>query len=259
MATCLHITEVITNGVQSEANARQLEAEKNRINADASLSNAQKRRQINALPKLKKADVDRIAVIWGINTGGIQTGVQQFYGVPPIDLAIGKLDPFDPAWVTEYPELKDPAKNFSAGASLCRSGYPFHSIMPTWDANLNGFVLPQNAIPIPTFVIDGILTRLVNVEAPHIPGPPPFPMKLFETSSPGLRGQSGGPVFDKNGAIWGLQTDTVSYALGFEPEVPHSSPGQKVHQFLNVGRCIHVESIIGLLSQNGIKYDLSAS
>jgi hypothetical protein len=82
-------------------------------------------------------------------------------------------------------------------------------------------------------------------------------MKLFETSSPGLRGQSGGPVFDQDGTIWGLQTDTVSYPLGFDPVVPNSNPAQKVHQFLNVGRCIHVESIIGLLKQNGVKYELA--
>jgi hypothetical protein len=66
IATCFHITDVITNGSQSEANARQLEAEKARINADPHLSNNQKRKQIDGLPKLKKTDVDRIGALYGL-------------------------------------------------------------------------------------------------------------------------------------------------------------------------------------------------
>ena len=131
IATCLHITEMIVQGAQSEANARQLEAEKDKINADGSLSNTQKRKKIDALPKLRPADVDRISVIWGVNSGGVQTTVQQFYGAPPIDLAIAKLTPFDAAWVSEYPKLKDPTKDFIPGAWLCRTGYPFPSRLRT--------------------------------------------------------------------------------------------------------------------------------
>jgi hypothetical protein len=256
IATCFHISEMIRGAVQSEANARQIEAQKDAINADTTLSNNQKRKKIEALPKLKKTDIDRVGVLWAIGTPGVAVSAPQFQCVPAIDLAFAKLEPFDPAWVTEYPKLKDPSRDFNPGATLCRSGYPFHSITPTWDNNVSGFMLPQNAFPVPTFAIDGMLTRLVNVELPNIAGPPPFPMKLFETSSPGLRGQSGGPVFDKDGTIWGLQTDTVSYALGFDPPDPNSSSGGKLHQFLNVGRCIHMESIVGLLDQIGVKYDL---
>jgi hypothetical protein len=257
IATCFHISEAISRGFQSEANARQLDAEKDKINADGSLSNTQKRKKIDTLPKLKKNDIDRFAVVWGINSGGIQVAVPQFHVAPAVDLAIGKMEPFDPAWIPEYPTLKDPTKNFGPGAILCRAGYPFHSITPTWDDTTNGFQFPQTALPIPTFAIDGMLTRLVNVEVPGL-GPPPFPMMLFETSSPGLRGQSGGPVFDQDGTIWGLQTDTVSYPLGFDPEVPSSNPPQKIHQFLNVGRCIHAASIKGLLDKVGLNYNLSA-
>jgi hypothetical protein len=249
---------MITNGLQSENNARKLEAERDRINADATISNNQKRKQIEALPKLKKSDVDRIGVLWAIGPPGTQTQVPQFQSAPAIDLAVGKLDPFDPGWVTEYPKLKDPDKNFAQGATLCRVGYPFHAITPTWDNAANGFALPQNALPVPRFAIDGMVTRLVNVELPLV-GVPPFPMMLFETSSPGLRGQSGGAIFDTDANIWGIQTDTVSYPLGFDPEVPNSNPKQKVHQFLNVGRCIHAGSIIGMLKMVGAKYDLSAS
>jgi hypothetical protein len=258
IATCFHTADLIMQSLKSEETAKQIAAQKAAVEADASLSNNQKRKKIDALPKLNKAAVERVAVVWAINSGGVLVTVKQFHCAPPVDLAVGKLEPFDPAWVAEYPKLKDPTKNFEPGVSLCRSGYPFHSITPTCDATNDGFVLQQSAFPIPTFVIDGMLTRLVNVVVPGIPGPPPFPMKLFETSSPGLRGQSGGPVFDKDGTIWGVQSDTVSYPLGFNPPVPNSSKNEKEYQFLNVGRCIHTESIIGLLKDRGVKYDLSA-
>ena len=246
---------MISKAFQSATAAQQFEAERDKINADADLSNGQKRKKIEALPKPSKNDIDRISVLWATHIGAT-SAVTQFYSAPAVDLSIGKLEPFNPAWVSEYPKLKNPAKDFVPGALLCRAGYPFHAITPTWDDQSNGFQLPQSAMPVPTFAIDGMLTRLVNVAVPNL-GPPPFPMMLFETSSPGLRGQSGGPIFDSDGAIWGLQTDTVSYPLGFEPVVPNSNPVQKIHQFLNVGRCIHTESIIGLLSQHGIKYELA--
>jgi hypothetical protein len=43
--------------------------------------------------------------------------------------------------------------------------------------------------------------------------------KFVEMSSPGLRGQSGGPRFDVNGMVWGLQSRTQHLALGFSPQV----------------------------------------
>jgi hypothetical protein len=33
-------------------------------------------------------------------------------------------------------------------------------------------------------------------------------VKFIETSTPGLRGQSGGPLFDAKGEIWGIQSRT---------------------------------------------------
>lgn len=38
---------------------------------------------------------------------------------------------------------------------------------------------------------------------------------FIETSTPRLRGQSGGPIFDVNGAIWAIQSQTHHLKLGF--------------------------------------------
>ena len=80
-----------------------------------------------------------------------------------------------------------------------------------------------------------------------------------EMSTPGLRGQSGGPLFDTNGIICGMQSETVQYHLGFdEQSIEIISNGRRTntvnHSFLNVGRCVHVDAIKEFLTQVNVKY-----
>ena len=113
---------------------------------------------------------------------------------------------------------------------------------------------------MPFFPNDGIFTRVVDVAidptTSNVP-PPPFPLRFIETSSPGLRGQSGGPVFDCKGTVWGIQSRTIHYPLGFSPPVPGGKPHEKEHQFLNVGWAVHVETIVGALRHSGIAFSLA--
>jgi hypothetical protein len=154
--------------------------------------------------------------------------------------------------VASYPVFKDPARNFDPGTSLCRIGFPFHTVEPTYDATRNVFELPPGSVPLPRFASDGILSRIIEVEmegqpAPHFVG-------FIETSSPGLRGQSGGPIFDRQGTIWGIQSKTQHYPLGFSPEVK----GQREHQFLNAGWGTHAATVIGVLNSQGIAHQVSS-
>ncbi|MNR46134.1 hypothetical protein D3C85_1650630 [compost metagenome] len=78
-------------------------------------------------------------------------------------------------------------------------------------------------------------------------------------STPGLRGQSGGPLFDTNGIVCGMQSVTVQYHMGFdEQKIEIISKGKKTntinHSFLNVGRCIHVDAIKDFLKLHNVKY-----
>jgi hypothetical protein len=109
---------------------------------------------------------------------------------------------------------------------------------------------------MPRFPIDGIFTRIINVVPGGAP-PLPFPLQWIETSIPGLRGQSGGPIFDVHGNIWAIQTSTEHLPLGFDPPVP-DNPARREHQFLNVGRGVSAVTIIGLLNELGIAYEMSA-
>jgi hypothetical protein len=81
--------------------------------------------------------------------------------------------------------------------------------------------------------------------------------KYLETSSPGLRGQSGGPIFDRHGRIWALQSSTQHLPLGFEPTVKQGNKEIKEHQFMHVGWGPHVEEIVKLFREHNVSFELS--
>lgn len=166
-----------------------------------------------------------------------------------LDIAIAQLKPFDPAWASSRPKFKDPATGLQPGTALCKLGFPFHQFTPSYLQG-GGFSLPPGALPAPFFPLEGIMTR--NVLGP-ITKDGKYTIKFIETSSPGLKGQSGGPIFDKDGVIWGIQSRTVSLPLGFDPVV--ASGQKKEHQFLNVGLGVHPEVVRQFLKDNGVKFE----
>lgn len=219
------------------------------IQADGSLTKKEKYDLVKALGKLGADSTQRAGAKWGMSNSAL-VDVKRH---PTIDLAVGRLDPFDPAEFNNYPVFKDPAKDFEQGASLCKYGYPFHTVTPTWDNVANKFQVGAN--PIPSFPIEGILTRTVEIVGGQASA---YPLKYVETSSPGLRGQSGGPTFDVHGAIWAIQSQTHHFALGFNPQVPNGKNGETEHQFLNVGWGVHAETVIGALTELGVRHSVSA-
>jgi len=174
--------------------------------------------------------------------------------LPEGDLAIGRLEPFDPKSIPVYPVLKDPTSNLDVGTSLCKLGFPFHEIRATFNDASNTFELAPNSVPLPFFPIEGIYTR--NVLAGRSKDGK-YEIKFLETSSPGLRGQSGGPIFDINGTIWAIQSRTYHFPLGFSPKVEKDGIEVEENQFLNVGCGVHPELIVAFLRDNGVRFRLS--
>jgi S1-C subfamily serine protease len=168
------------------------------------------------------------------------------------DLAVVKIEPFDAEQVSTYPVLRDVAASpIVQGMSVCRLGYPFHSIQPGWDADRREFALPQGAFPVPSFALDGVVARFHRsvAEGGH-------EATFIATSTPGLRGQSGGPLLDTEGRLCGIQSHTTHLDLGFDG---HFSAGEQVmaeRQFLNVGAATHVSDVTSVLDEAGIRYDL---
>jgi hypothetical protein len=254
IVTAGHIMSMITQLSQETALAVEHEAKRLAIENNGALTPKDRSKALAQLGKPKPDSTRNCSVFWG----GLRGSISDISMIPTVDLGIGRLDNFDPTQITTFPIFKDPAKDFEPGTSLCKLGFPFHNINPTWDEQNQGFMLPAGAFPVPMFPIDGIFTRTVTVGLEPGVAPPPFPLQWVETSSPGLKGQSGGPTFDVNGSIWSIQCITSHYALGFNPPVPGSRNGEKEHQFLNVGMGVHAETIFGLFKQVGVKYQMSA-
>jgi hypothetical protein len=169
------------------------------------------------------------------------------------DLAIGRLDPFDPNTVKIYPVFKN-TKCLDIGTSLCKLGFPFHDVKASFNETKNTFELAPGSVPLPFFPLEGIYTRDV-VTGKSNDGK--YEIRFLETSSPGLRGQSGGPIFDKNGTIWAVQSRTSHFPLGFSPKIKRNGIEVEENQFLNVGMGVHIKLILKFLRENSIKHNIS--
>jgi hypothetical protein len=187
---------------------------------------------------------------WGADS----LSITDVHTLSDMDLGVGRLVGFDASSVAAYPVFKDPAKPIPQGASLVKLGYPFNSITPMRDPGSGVFSFPVGAFPLPSFPMEGMLTREIQGKTT---APLPYPTLWLETSSPGLRGQSGGPTIDEQGTIWAIQSKTLSLPLNFAPQVPGGKEGETEHQFLNVGRGVHCATILGFLDSIGLKYELS--
>lgn len=232
------------------------------IEGDQTIERHERKRRLAALRAPGPDSSDQCSAFWGM-PGAVLAEWAYIEASAPgwdelADIGIGRLEPFDPKSIEMYPKFKRDSADvddIGPGTSLCRLGFPFSTIVPTW--NGVGFVLP--AIPFTRFPIEGMITRniLINLVDPTgTSAPVPFPFKYIETSSPGLKGQSGGPMFDVNAVVWAIQAKTLNLPLGFDPAVP-GKKGQTEHQFLNVGIGIHPTTLLGALRERNVVFQLA--
>ena len=173
-----------------------------------------------------------------------------------IDIAVGRLELVNgnstvPLTVNEYPIFKDPAK-MRPGTSLCRTGFPFIPGATEFDDGSGTFRIKNGILPMAFFPNEGIHTRNILTGRSQDGN---YEKLYVETSSPGIKGQSGGPIFDRNGYIAGMQVFTEHFALDFKPAVPNGNGEMITHdQFMNIGVGVHVKTIMAILDSKGIRY-----
>ena len=149
-----------------------------------------------------------------------------------IDLGIAKLKNYTHRKELSYPKLR--VRDVQQGEMLCRIGFPFvGNVKPKWN---NGVFDLSGIFPVPQFVNEALVSRFAKLSEGT----------WIETSSPGLKGQSGGPLLDVDGLVCGIQVNTCSYPLNFE--------GAERDQVFNVGRAVHIETIRMYLDDNNIQY-----
>src|SRR3990172_5757449 len=154
---------------------------------------------------------------------------------------------------TSFPVFQKDLSNLKPGKYLCRLGFPFPEFKNyKYDADLDRIVWTEAGQTMsPRFPIEGMVTRYLSDSAGNRIG--------FELSTPGLRGQSGGPAFDEAGILWGVQFGTKHLDLDFDvdQEVLRNGAKKKVKDsaFLHVGMCIHVDQAKKFLTDNKVDFD----
>lgn len=171
---------------------------------------------------------------------------------PSLDVALLKFSDFTALCCATFPVFGQSGGDLKQGRFLCRLGFPFpeftnfayNAVTDSIDWNEQG---QQHT---PQFPIDGMVTR-------HLPNPAGA-IVGFELSTPGLRGQSGGPAFDTEGRVWGMQFSTAHLDLDFDVDIEVVRNGSKKHvrdsAFLHVGHCIHVNALKDFMRQHAVNF-----
>lgn len=167
------------------------------------------------------------------------------------DVALVKFNNFARLLCNSFPVFPKDTTGLKQGKFLCRLGFPFPEFANfTYDDKTESINWTNEGRPdSPRFPIEGMLTRHL-VKDGNVIG--------FEMSTPGLRGQSGGPVFDFEGVVWGMQSATNHLDLNFDvdQEVIRSGLKKRVRDsaFLHVGHCIHVDVLKDFMNEHKVQF-----
>jgi hypothetical protein len=167
------------------------------------------------------------------------------------DVALIRFQNFSKSWCSIFPTFGLNGGELQPGKTICRLGYPFPEFTNfAYDAATDKIDwTTTGSTNIPRFPIDGMVSRLV-VDNGKLGG--------FELTTPGLRGQSGGPAFDREAKIWGMQSQTGHLDLNFDIEqnVFRMGKKQKItsYPFLHAGRCVHVDILKDFMRQHNVAF-----
>jgi len=168
------------------------------------------------------------------------------------DLAIVHFKGFENLHYKGHAVFADNADSVRPGEQLCRLGFPFPEL---GSAIYNGLTDDiewgeSGTLNTPRFPTDGMVTRHVAANGR---------VHAIELSTPGIKGQKGGPVFNKNAVVYGMQYETRQLNLGYhfdEKGVPlrdiNAKNGTQAH--FQVGHCLSAEIIKEFLRDNNVRY-----
>lgn len=248
IVTAAHVFGLASKATSDAPKVAEQAARIAALRADAAMPPERLAREIAKLERSADPDLITHSSTWcgrdGVTLRDVRTVVET-------DIAIARLDPVPADMVATLPVLKNPAVGLDPGRSLCRLGYAFTRVESAFDETAGGFRVKGE---VPYFPLEGMFTRIVD--AGRTPDQK-LAIRFIETSSPGLRGQSGGPLFDVQGRVWGIQSRTQHLALGFNPEAEISGRKTQVPQFINLGLAVHVGTLIEILDGMGVPCEVS--
>ena len=248
--TCKHVLDLIPAADNVNQNYVRFKSERDKIPNDG-----QYKKHLRGLEMKYKYNADTTVQLRN-NFLNCFDKIEQIvcHAHPTLDLAIIEFKGFNKIFYNSHASFLRDSSKIKQGKYLCRIGYPFPEFNnfrhnPETDVIEWTNTGNQNS---PSFPIDGIVTRFVgDANQGNIIG--------IEMSTPGLRGQSGGPLFDTEGRIYGMQFATNHLHLGFDmkdKELIIDGKRTKVSNspFLHVGICVHVDKIKEFLREHKIDF-----
>ncbi len=248
--TCKHVAELLINGQAIYGHFLKFRAELRRFEKDKNYALHLKR--LEDQHGMTKETVIRLLPNF-LNSIRREL-TMEITPHPTQDLAIIKFSSFDNTFYQSYATFLRNGNEVKQGRSLCRLGYPFPEFTNyRYNKDIDDIEwTTEGRQASPSFPIDGIVTRQIG-------DPVTNRIEGIELSTPGLRGQSGGPLFDRHGIVYGMQSATRHLHLGFDQinkEVSIGGKKQRIsnYPFLNVGQCVHVNIIKDFLREKGVKF-----
>jgi S1-C subfamily serine protease len=247
--TCRHVIELLIKSEKVNAEYRKFSDEKDKIPRDGKYTRAlaglklKYKYKPNTTIQLKNTFINCVDTMTGFTC----------HLHPKFDLAILKLNGFNKLYCNTFASFKRDSKELKQGMYLCRMGFPFPEFNNyKYDSVTDDIVwTKEGKKSSPRFPMEGMITRFIGNDKDGIHG--------LELSTPGLKGQSGGPLFDKDGVVCGMQSSTKHLHLGFDiegKEIVVKGETKKVdnYSFMHLGQCIHVDIIKKFLQQHKVSF-----
>lgn len=247
--TCKHVVELIASADNINQHFNNFRAERQQI-----LSHPKYKQLLKGLELKYKLQPDTIIQI----KHNFVESVDKMSGFtwhlhPTLDLAILKFNDFDKVLYNSHAVFAKNDDKIKQGKFLCRLGFPFAEFSNfAFNSNTDDIEWTNSGVNVsPRFPLEGMITRFL--------ADPQNGMYGIEMSTPGLRGQSGGPLFDENGQVMGMQFSTKHLHLGFDMEDKEmliNNHLKKItdYSFIHLGQCIHLNVIKQFLQQHNVKF-----
>ncbi len=247
--TCKHVIELLAASENINQQYRNFSQERARIPNDSKAKAAIKGLELKykyqpvSTTQLKVNFLDCVDTMSGFT----------WHVHPSLDLAIIKFNGFNKLHYQNYATFMADTSKIKQGMSLCRLGFPFPEFTNYRFNQANDDIewTAEGNNRSPRFPMDGMVTRFLADQQHQLYG--------IELSTPGLRGQSGGPLFDHRGIICGMQFSTKHLHLGFDmvdKDIIVNNQHKKIsdYSFLHLGQCIHADAIKAFLKQHQVKF-----
>lgn len=247
--TCKHVIELLVQSENINKNYSAFKSERDKLPRDGKF-----KRNLKGL--MLKYKIDDKTTVQLKNT--FMNCVDKMSGYtwhvhPTYDLAILKFNDFGKLMCNEFAVFKKDTNEIQQGKFLCRLGFPFPEFTNyKYNDQVDEIEWTKTGINAsPIFPIEGMVTRFLGDGKGGKYG--------IELSIPGLRGQSGGPLFDADGLICGMQSRTKHLHLGFDlenHEIITKGQRKKVsdYSFIHLGECIHADVIKEFMRQHKVDF-----